>query len=283
MDDFFYSDAAEGIANIFHGVDAMVYVEGEDDIPYWEIMFSKFSSLSVEIQDVGSCTALVPYIEKIRNSKINAIVAMDRDFTLFSEVSSCHPNILFTPNYAIENCLSDKNNVYRTIKAISKVPSRSIDNEYIDNWFRDLSSCFTKLIALDIYNAKHQKGVAILEKTGTADRFFKNRGSHQLCTAKINTFTEDKARSLGEFNEIEIINEVHKNGHDVIDFARGHFLFSAVTKFMKGYMSHLGCNVTVSHGAFFGHLILSLENTLNETHTNYSYFKKQFENITIRH
>ncbi|MEZ9885110.1 DUF4435 domain-containing protein [Vibrio splendidus] len=283
MDDFFYSDGAENITNMFYGVDTMVYVEGEDDIPYWEIMFSKFSDLSVEIHDVGSCTALVPYIEKVCDGRLNAIVAMDKDFTSFSEINNTHPNILFTPSYAIENCLVDKVNVYKTIKAISKVPSRNIDSEYIDNWFEEFSNQFNTLISLDIYNAKHQKGIAILGKTDTADRFFTSKNSCQLCSDKINLFTQDKLQNLTDFNEADITNEVHDKGHDIIDFARGHFLFSAVTKFMKNYISRLGCNTTISHGAFFGHLILALENTLNDEHSSYEYFIEQFGGIQLTH
>jgi hypothetical protein len=283
MDDFFYSDDAEDITNVFHGVDAMVYVEGEDDVPYWEMVFAKFSELSVEIYDVGSCTALEPYIERVRNGRLNAIVAMDKDFTSFSTENEMHPNILFTPKYAIENCLTEKSNVSKTIRAISKVPSRNVDNEYIDGWYVEFSVCFNKLILLDIYNAKYKKGVAVLGKTDTADRFFKGKSSCQLCIDKINDFTENKLQDLSDFSEEDMIREVHDKGYDIIDFARGHFLFSAVTKFMKNYMSRLGCNVTVSHGAFFGHLILSLDSTLTRGHSSYEYFSEQFNRITITH
>ncbi|EGA69570.1 hypothetical protein VISI1226_13648 [Vibrio sinaloensis DSM 21326] len=41
-DDFFYSAEAENIINEFHSVDVMVYVEGVDDIPFWDFIFEKF-------------------------------------------------------------------------------------------------------------------------------------------------------------------------------------------------------------------------------------------------
>lgn len=283
MDDFFYSGEAENITNLFYGVDTMVYVEGEDDIPYWEIMFNKFSELKVEIHDVGSCTALVPYIEKVCAGELDAIVAMDKDFNIFLEQNYSHPNVIFTPKYAVENCLVNNNNVIKTIRAISKVSLKNIDSVYIDKWFDDFAECFSMLIALDIYNAKYKKGISILGKTDTADRFFKNKNSCHLCVNKINEFTEIKQKDLIGFDKNEILNEVRDKGYEIIDFARGHFLFSAVTKFMKNYISKLGCNVTVSNGAFFGHLILSLENNLNSEYSSFEYLKGQFDKINILH
>jgi hypothetical protein len=282
MDDFHYSVEAAGVINHFYGADIMVYVEGEDDIPYWELIFNKFSKLNIELQDVGSCTSLKRYISQISSGELNAIVAMDKDFTLFSEENVKHPNILFTPKYAIENSLVSQDNVYRTIKTLAKVSSKKIKIEDIHQWFLHLSERFEKLIALDIYNAKYGKGIAVLGKNDTADRFFVNNSFH-ICQIKVDKYLEAKLLEFESFNALEIKNEVEQKGYALLDFARGHFIFSAVTKFMKNKISTLGSNVTISHGAFFGHLILSLDNTLNEHHCHYNYFKEQFKNISIRH
>ncbi len=40
-DNFNWSDEAENVISMFYDADIMVYVEGEDDIGFWEIVFKK--------------------------------------------------------------------------------------------------------------------------------------------------------------------------------------------------------------------------------------------------
>ncbi|EFH8005158.1 DUF4435 domain-containing protein, partial [Escherichia coli] len=78
-ENFSWSNEAENVISLFYDADIMVYVEGEDDIAFWEIIFKKNGRFNVEVQDVGGCEALQPYIEKITSGEINAIVARDSD------------------------------------------------------------------------------------------------------------------------------------------------------------------------------------------------------------
>ncbi|MDM9086694.1 DUF4435 domain-containing protein [Klebsiella pneumoniae] len=63
-ENFSWSNEAENVISLFYDADIMVYVEGEDDIAFWEIIFKKNGRFNVEVQDVGGCEALQPYIEK---------------------------------------------------------------------------------------------------------------------------------------------------------------------------------------------------------------------------
>uniref|UniRef100_UPI000A82428C DUF4435 domain-containing protein n=1 Tax=Vibrio campbellii TaxID=680 RepID=UPI000A82428C len=85
MTEFSYSVDAEDVMSSFYGVDAILYVEGEDDIPFWDAIFSNLSDLSLEIKEVGGCDELEPYITKICNGELTDLVAMDRDFRPFKE------------------------------------------------------------------------------------------------------------------------------------------------------------------------------------------------------
>ncbi|HCX7732599.1 TPA: hypothetical protein OZ640_004640, partial [Escherichia coli] len=40
-ENFSWSNEAENVISLFYDADIMVYVEGEDDIAFWEIIFKK--------------------------------------------------------------------------------------------------------------------------------------------------------------------------------------------------------------------------------------------------
>lgn len=44
-----YSLEALNLLNAFHQVDKVVYVEGQDDVPFWEFLFKKFTNLNIYI------------------------------------------------------------------------------------------------------------------------------------------------------------------------------------------------------------------------------------------
>ncbi|RLM02058.1 hypothetical protein BIY27_26050 [Gibbsiella quercinecans] len=90
MADLSYSNEAFNVLNLFYQKDYMVYVEGRDDVCFWEMIFNKTSNIKVEIQDVGVCEELIPYIEKIYNGEIEAIVACDMDLKYFDDTKKEH-------------------------------------------------------------------------------------------------------------------------------------------------------------------------------------------------
>lgn len=60
-----YSLEALNLLNAFHQVDKVVYVEGQDDVPFWEFLFKKFTNLNIYIEDVGK-RAFNPILRKLR-------------------------------------------------------------------------------------------------------------------------------------------------------------------------------------------------------------------------
>ena len=94
MDDFYHSDDADNVTHMFYDADVMVYVEGQDDLPFWDLIFN-FFDYQVEVQDVGGSKELKKYTEKIKNGELNAIVACDSDFEVLKG-ESAHKNIIRT-------------------------------------------------------------------------------------------------------------------------------------------------------------------------------------------
>ncbi|HCG8630809.1 TPA: DUF4435 domain-containing protein [Vibrio parahaemolyticus] len=280
-DDFFYSPEAEDIVNQFYSVDVMVYVEGKDDIPFWELMFEKFSKHSVEIQEVGSCTALKPYIKQINNGKLTtAIVACDSDLTGF--LSPCleeHPNIIRTPKYAIENTMITVENIAKAISRVSRLSKKLIKQEDINRWLNDFYSNCLDLVLYDVHNAKFSHGIAVVGDN--ASRFMRSKNSSLICKKKMETHVEQLSAKFDDFNRDLVVEEIHSKGYLPNDLIRGHFLFSAVAKFVNEYSKKKGYKNSISNDSLYAVLVLALETTLTEENPDYEFFKERIERVHI--
>src|SRR5688572_12199253 len=99
MDDLEYSIDAKNVLNDFHEVDLMFYVEGDDDVPFWEFMVGKFSRLSFKVESVGGKSNLKRYVDDIFDEKINGVAGLDLDFSIFDKIK-IHPRIVRTYGYS---------------------------------------------------------------------------------------------------------------------------------------------------------------------------------------
>ena len=75
MADLTYSADAHNVLSKFYNADKMVYVEGDDDVLFWEFIFNKFSNFKVKVQGVGGKPELEKYIKRICDGEINSIAA----------------------------------------------------------------------------------------------------------------------------------------------------------------------------------------------------------------
>ncbi|AWA91571.1 TPA: DUF4435 domain-containing protein [Vibrio parahaemolyticus] len=280
-DDFCYSPEAEDIVNQFYSVDVMVYVEGKDDMPFWELMFEKFSEHSVEIQEVGGCTALEPYINRINSGELTtAIVACDTDLTNFlSQRLEEHPNIIRTPKYAIENTMITVENIAKAINRVSRLSKRLIKQEDISRWLDDFYSNCLDLVLYDVHNAKFSHGIAVVGDN--ASRFMKSRSSSLICKEKIKTHVEQLSAKFDDFNRDLVVEEIHSKGYLPNDLIRGHFLFSAVAKFVNEYSRKKGYKNSISNDSLYAVLVLALETTLTEKSPDYEFFKERIERVQV--
>lgn len=279
MTDFSYSTDAESIMNQFHGVDIMVYVEGQDDIPFWEFMFNKFTSISIEVQEVGSCSALEPYMQKIFSNQINAIVACDMDFTVFSGDAIGHSNIIRTFSYSIENSMLHIDNIYKAIKVIGRLPSKMVKKDDVAGWLEAFYLQLEHLIKMDVFNEVNALGVSVIGDNST--RLMKSRTSCDLCGDKLDQYmTQIVPKLTGYDNEI-IDNLISDAGLETKQLLKGHFLFSAVAKFVKNFIKSKGLNISLSNDALYSAFILSLESTFTENNNEFQYYKEVLEGLTI--
>jgi len=275
MDDFSYSVDAENVLSQFYQADFMVYVEGPDDICFWEIMFNKFSDYKVEIQDVGGCNELKPYIEKVINNEIECLVACDSDLKVFDPDFNDNSKILRTYGYAIENTFITAKTLSHSLKNIGKLSVKGMRSVNVEKWFALFNEKLVRLIILDIYNFVERKGIAVVGDN--ADRFMKTKTSYDLCDDKILGFIESLPQDFINYDINSVEGFIEKVGVSTPYWIRGHFLFSASHRFLSAYLNGIGKKISLSYEALYASLIAAFELVFNDTHEQYEFYKSQIE------
>jgi hypothetical protein len=265
-----YSNDAENILNKFYGVDTIVYVEGADDIPFWEFIFNKFADYSVEINDVGGLHEVEKYITKIEAGEITAVVACDADFSYTGRFSR-NPNVLRSYGYSIENSMICHKTLKKVIRSIGRIPMRNIDDNNISHWFETLANSTKNLVIQDIANHIMDEGKSVAGDNCT--RFMKSSKSPEICSRKIEQHLAVIDLNMSKKLENKIINTIEKSERTEADFLRGHFLFSASLKYVISEIKKFGKNVAISNDSFFGALFVAFEAVFNNTHSHYNYYQ----------
>lgn len=275
MSDLTYSQEAEDVLNLFYQADYMVYVEGDDDICFWEVVLSKTSNLKFEIQEVGGCEELIPYIDMVKNNEANIIVACDSDLKFFGNEPINIKNIIRTYGYSIENTFVTEKTILRAIKTLGKISARDISNVDYMAWLVDFNHKVLRLICLDVYNFINGNGISIVGDN--ADRFMKSKTSCELCEVKINDFINSLPQDFIDF-ETENINALIQQDMAPLQFwIRGHFFYSASFRYLSTYLKSIGKKASVSNESLYSNLMNSFETLFNENHEHYAHYKNQVD------
>ena len=103
-----HSDDAISVTHKFYNKQYMVYVEGDDDVSFWDSVFSKVASGKYEIESLNGISGeMQTYIKKVTDGAIfNVIIACDKDYTSYLE-SDPYDNqyIVTTYGHSIENTM----------------------------------------------------------------------------------------------------------------------------------------------------------------------------------
>ncbi|MEE9437549.1 MAG: DUF4435 domain-containing protein [Saprospiraceae bacterium] len=277
MADLTYSNEAENILNIFHNVDLIVYVEGRDDVPFWEFIFDKFSEHSVEINDVGGYPEVLKYMDKIISGEITAIVACDGDYS-YAEEFPDHNNILRSYGHSIENSMICEQSIKKVIRSLGRVSHKSINEKLIDDWMYQLFETTRQLVVYDFANHILQSGKSVIGNN--CARFMTSQKSSKFCPNKISNFIMELDIELDSDLEKNIIENISNAGRDIPDFIRGHFIFSATLRYVISYLSKIEKSIQISSDAFFGSLMMAFESAFTSKHKHYEYYNNSVCRIT---
>jgi hypothetical protein len=270
MDDFNYSLDAQNILNKFYQVDKIVYVEGEDDIPFWEIIFEKLANQKVEIKSVGGKPELEKYAESVFSGAANYLIAMDSDHDNFKKIQS-HRNIIKTFGYSIENTIVTAESLAKTIKILAKLPSRDTPINECKNWLESFNELTKALVLVDLANELERAGNKVVP--ASCERFMKSKKAILPCKNKLNEYIKNipliTTKEVIESND----NLFRLKGIAYAEAIRGHFLFSAASIFIRVQVKKFGKSISISTDALYASMIMALEGLFDKRHPHFSHYQ----------
>lgn len=218
-----YSKSALRVKAAFYNKKAMVYVEGVDDIIFWEQFFDK----SVyKVEDVGGCGNFNGYIQRLNNGEKCFIVAGDLDYSPYLESHPCESKLYITTySHSIENIMYCPHNINHAVQRFAR-NSRIDSIAEIEDFYNRFIQGIEKLLILDIANNKYRKGVQIFGDT--CFKFLDKNNLPEIDAASVDKFYND---NVGIFNEQEIKNVeaiIQAESRPKRLIVKGHFLTEAI-------------------------------------------------------
>lgn len=250
-DDLVYSkDALEAKAT-FYDKDYTIYVEGKDDLLFWNKICRLADLKNYHIEDVGG-DPINDYRKILENEVADFIVACDLNFDDFINKKKT-PRIVTTYGHSIENSmyiLIDK--IDHIIGTYSK-SLKSFKKE-IEAAFKDLTEKIYYIILYDIANEVFDKSIAVL--TNSCNRYLATTHSYELCEKKIKE-TIRKIEVLFSKEEIDFcLNKLKKTKKDIWFYIRGHFLTTWIYKLIKTLSeSHSSVKTDISYDSIYSAFI----------------------------
>lgn len=272
-----YSVGAKNVMSKFYRVDKMLYVEGDDDVPFWEFMFEKFEAAKVEVQQVGGKEKLHKYIEEIASGQLDAIVATDRDFGPFDETELDHELVVKTAGYSIENTLIDARVIMKVARKAGRLPAKDATIREFEGWLEEFYNCCSKLIINDLLDQCEGRRIGVVGDN--CDRFMVSKNSADICSRKLDKYLEELGLETSPSLSCELEKRRGDLGLQLSDFIRGHFLTSAAHRFVCLFVKRKRSKIALSSAAFFGALNLAFESIFGPDHPHFLHYEQQFNKL----
>lgn len=265
MSDFSWSANALNVLNHFHEVEFIVFVEGQDDVPFWDIVISHFTTKKFQVKSAGEKSTLKKYLRK-RTLESNYLIAMDSDYDqLNGELNN--QEVMLTYGYSIENTLITPSVIQDLIATHSRVQKNSIEIDSVKKWIDEFEIIIEALLAADILNRERK----ITDKQVIPDnaaRFYEGSALFPQ-VHKINTYLVQHGFDIEELSCRERLQHF-----TVFEILKGHFVFSSVFIFIKNKIdSYREKSIPISTESFYSFCISSFENSFNHNHPHFSYYK----------
>lgn len=227
-----YSTDALNVKSLFYNKSFIVYVEGKDDIMFWDNFFSINENFSYIVEESpGGKTGLVSYMDKIVQENAQIIVACDSDYETIVVPKDKYINkrIIRTYGYSIENSMYCPHNINQLIRRFGKI-KKNFTPEVLE-WYKSFSEKSRILLIYDLANHIFKKGTQVFGNNCV--RFLTSKKSANISEKKVNDFIQ---KICSEFTEEQIEKSkdlISNNGKELRFLLKGHFLTNAVLNFIK--------------------------------------------------
>lgn len=242
-----HSNEGISISSRFYNKRVMVYVEGPDDIPFWDALFQRVVDESFyEIEAVNGKIQLSDYISKIEDGSIsNAFVATDLDYCFYpSDGRSQSAYVIYTYGHSIENTMFCPQNVAAFIKRAAR--STKDFCPQVEKWYQSICERVRVLLPYEILNSTDvdccfhvsDGNNSIL---GKKFYFFKDKTDELSLDPSI-IETETNSHQDFDQNEISRIDEflTTRSPRETRHLIQGHFLADAAMNFIRESLRKMG-------------------------------------------
>lgn len=280
MGEISYSSEALNTLSKFHRKKYVVYVEGDDDVSFWNTVFQAFGLKHFIIKPAGGANEIEKYTRSILDEDAEIFVARDSDFKELLKEQVFHPRILWTYGHSIENTLYHPIHIAEIISIYAR--SQEFDVLQAEKWLQEFAEEFWALLVCEISNEKSHKGIEVLGKK--CQRFLHSHKSHlpskELISEKLETIRD--IIEVTEYTEAENLLIAVANQKPLYFLIRGHFLTNAVINFVKNEVKKINKKeLALSEESLFTNFIaaLKLECATNPNREDISYLKSQIMSL----
>ncbi|WP_082585437.1 DUF4435 domain-containing protein [Hydrogenophaga sp. Root209] len=268
MPDLSYSDDALNVRNAFFGAKTIIYVEGDDDVLFWHEVFSQVADEHFEVEPVGGAPTLDDYIRKISSGQLIAIAARDADFLRILGTCSQDPRIVYTRGYSVENSLYVTESVTKLARAWCK--TSDISASVCQSWIEEFAKCIAPLVHLDVANTISASGLATIGDN--CSRFMTSLNSAALCPQKIDEAVSGIISKIPGSAISSANAEVGDTTENILVYLRGHFLASAIHRFIVKQAKLLGRKVSISAESLYAASIALFSASLMGSHPHSTHY-----------
>jgi 5S rRNA maturation endonuclease (ribonuclease M5) len=237
MASLIYSANALNTLRFFHGNKKVIYVEGKDDLPFWEKIFSIFNFSDVAIKPSGGIQELKKIEAIARTAGSNVFIARDTDYELILGKISEHPKVLRTYGHSIENTMYSPKNIAKAIALHLRI--QEFKHELVTQWIDSFLDAFKYAIAFDITNESLGSGHKVLGDSCCP--FLNDDG--KSCSPNVDKIEKLLVRMRSHIPDVEVQKieaSVNSCGLSLRYVIRGHFLTNAVINFIKKQVKSAG-------------------------------------------
>lgn len=269
-EDFEYSPDALDSRRYLLDVDAVVYVEGVDDVLFWPKVFNKFSRKKFSFEEVGGKRELLKKIEILKENNSDFIIATDLDYSFFIEEFN-HSNVIKTYGHSIENTLIQKNSIIEILESSSNKSTGDIINE-CQEFHKNIDKIIESLLYLDIFCC--EKDIKSVIGKNIA-KFTITTKTYHVCDEKIDTFksTINIPNEIDYKKELMLILSALKLSS--LDLINGHFLFSGLLKLIVYNSQGFRDSYNLTSDSLLTTLLALFKSLFNSTHPHYKYYETE--------
>lgn len=248
-EDFSFSIKAQNVEAQFYNKKAIVYVEGDDDLNFWDQYFDK---ADFEIKKLDGCKNLEKKISDIENNGLKCIVACDSDYRSFEESFKEHPLVVRTLSHSIECVMYCPTNIAECIKKLSRTFLDKTDD--IRSCFEQFGNDTKELIAYDIANHIHQLGVKVAGDS--CKRFLKSDKSTSISLEQISAYLSTIKQAFNGIDIDCIIQKIENDSRNMRQITKGHFQTSFVVNMIKSFVKQIsGSSITLPEDVLYALLV----------------------------